>query len=176
MDGYALLGWGDLTQAQYAAGVSASTSDIPRMSRPDAAWSMAVIYVIASLMKKMLESSTAYRTVDIYHDPKGLTASHVRAWQDTIRHLLTREGLRYCRERGINLGDPIRVRRIEAVKKPKAGEAMDKFQLGVSLSHRLCSHATKLIQRKSRGRILVENMSDLLAATIEQWDGKPFPV
>ena len=173
--GYALLAWGDLTASQYAAGRSAHTSDIPAMARPDAAWSMAVIYAVATLMKKLLEASWAYRTVDVYYDPKGLTSAHARAWRTTLRGLLTDEAVRYCREGGINLGDQIRIRRIEPVRKPNRGQAMDKLQCGTWLAHMICRLSNRLISRGKSGRIAVENMSDLLVATVEQWEGKPFP-
>jgi hypothetical protein len=174
IDGYALLAWGDLTASQYAAGMSARTSDIPAMARPDAAWSMAVIYAVATLMKKLLQASWAYRTVDVYYDPKGLTSPHAKAWQATLRGLLTDEAVRYCRARGINLGDQIRIRRIEPVRKPNRGQAMDKLQLGTWLAHRICRLRSRLISRGGSGRITLDDMSNLLVATVEQWDGKPF--
>jgi hypothetical protein len=64
------------------------------MARTDNAWSHCSVFLVATLIKDLLEAGHQVGTVDIYFDPKSLKSDHAEALKGTFRQLLASEAKR----------------------------------------------------------------------------------
>ena len=174
LDAHAVLATATLDTALYRSGETDGTDDIPSMARTDNAWSHCSVFLVATLIKDLLESGHEVGTVDIYFDPKSLKSDHAEALKGTFRQLVTSEAKRYASQRGSKLLKKLSIRRIEPVKKPGVAQTADRFQMGVWVADKLCSNAEEIGRISGGSRIKTYDMSDVVRKTLQQFDGKSF--
>jgi len=174
VNGAAFAGVGSLDDALYRAGEIDSTNDVPAMKRPDLIWSMSAVFVLGTLILKLLQHSREIGTVDIYFDFKNLKPDHSEAWKKTLRELVVKSARRFAWERGFNQLKKLNIRRIEPVAKiDHLGDVTDKFQMGTWVAGKLCQHFDEIEPLKCP-RISSLDMSESVRRTTQQWDGKSF--
>jgi hypothetical protein len=174
VNGAAFGGTASLDESLYRAGEIDSTSDVPAMKRPDLIWSMSAVFVLGTLILKLLQHSREVGTVDIHFDSKSLKSAHSEAWKRTLRESVVNSAKRFARERSLGQLQKLSIRRIEPVKKEShLANVKDKFQMGVWIADKLCSNFDGLDPLKCP-QISTHNMSESVRRTIQQWDGKSF--
>jgi hypothetical protein len=174
VNGAAFAAEASLDNSLYRAGEIDSTNDIPAMKRPDLIWSTAAVFVLGTLILKLVQHSREVGTVDIYFDPKNLKWAHTEAWKKTLRDLVVKRAKRFAWERNLGELKKLNIRRIEPVA--KAGhleQESNKFQMGVKIADKFCSNFNELDALKCR-QISVLDMSEGVRRTVQQWDGKSF--
>lgn len=174
VNGAAFAAVASLDDSLYRAGEIDSTNDIPAMKRPDLIWSMSAVFVLGTLILKLLQHSREIGTVDIYFDSKNLKWAHSEAWKKTLRELVVKSAKRFAWERSLGQLRKLNVRRIEPVAKADhLGEVLDKFQMGIWVADKLCSNFDEIEPLKCP-RISSIDMSESVRRTTQQWDGKSF--
>jgi len=176
VNGAAFAGVASLDDSLYRAGEIDSTNDVPAMKRPDLIWSMSAVFVLGTLILKLLRHSREIGTVDIYFDFKNLKQDHSEAWKKTLRELVVKSARRFAWERGFNQLKKLNIRRIEPVTKvDHLGDVTDKFQMGTWVADKLCKHFDEIEPLKC-SRLSSLDMSESVRRTTQQWDGKSFYV
>lgn len=174
INGAAFAAAASLDHSLYCVGEIDSASDVAAMKRPDLIWSMSAVFVLGTLILKLLQHSRQIGTVDIYFDSKNLTWEHSEAWKKTLRELVVKSAKRFAWERGLGQLRKLNVRRIEPVaKEGHLGDVRDKFQIGVWVADRLCSQFNEIESLKC-SRISTLDMSESIRRTTQQWDGRSF--
>src|SRR5713226_6043654 len=111
------------------------------MARTDLIWSMSAIFVLGTLILKLLQHSREIGAVDIHFDSKNLTVAHSEAWKKTLRELVVKNAKRFAWERNLGQLRKLSIRRIEPVTKSgHRANKSDKFQMGTWVAHKLCSN------------------------------------
>lgn len=174
VNGAAFVGVASLEDSLYRTGEIDRTNDIPAMKRPDLIWSMSAIFVLGTLILKLLQHNREIGTVDIYFDSKNLKWAHSEAWKKTLRELVVKSAKRFAWERNLAQLSKLNVRRIEPVAKADhLGDVLNKFQMGVWVGDKLCSNFD-LVEPLKCPRISSIDMSESVRRTTQQWDGKSF--
>jgi len=174
VNGAAFAGMASLDDSLYRAGEIDSTNDIPAMKRPDLIWSTSAVFVLGTLILKLLQHSREIGTVDIHFDFKHLKSAHSEAWMKTLRELVVRSAKRFAWERSLGQLKKLNIRRIEPVTKvDHLGDVSDKFQMGVWVADKLCKNFDEIESLKCR-QISSLDMSESVRRTTQQWDGKSF--
>lgn len=174
VNGAAFAGVASLDDSLYRAGEIDSTNDVPAMTRPDLIWSMSAVFVLGTLILKLLQHSREIGTVDIYFDFKNLKPDHSEAWKKTLRELVVKSAKRFAWERSLGQLKKLNIRRIEPVKKEShLANVKNKFQMGVWAADKLCQYFDEIEPLKCP-RISSIDMSESVRRTTQQWDGKSF--
>ena len=174
LNGAAFAGAASLDDSLFRAGEIDSTNDIPAMKRPDLIWSMSAVFVLGTLILKLLRHSRQVGAVDIYFDSKNLKLAHSEAWKKTLRELVVKSAKRFAWERNLGQIKKLNIRRIEPVTKADhLGKVSDKFQMGAWVADKLCSNFDEFESFECR-RISNLDMSESVRRTTQQWDGKSF--
>ena len=161
MQGMAILAYADTPTQLLPSGETDGTSDIPKMSRTDNAWSMGIVSTVLIAIARLQRMGHS-GLVDLYYDRKDITDNHRITLENTLRKKLL-EIAKEAAERYPNLpaGDPnkLELDKICSVSKPDRKETPNIFQQGTGLAHHFCVQASDLIDRGSTERIFVENIS-----------------
>ena len=174
LGGAAVVGSAILSESLYRPGETDSTNDVPAMARTDLVWSMSAVFVLGTLILKLLQHSREIGTVDIHFDSKSLTLAHSEAWKKTLRELVVKSAKRFAWERNLGQLRRLNVRRIEPVKKSgHRAPTSDKFQIGTWISDELCKNFEEIGSLKCP-QISSIDMSESVRRTVQQWDGKSF--
>ncbi len=174
LNGAAFVGAASLDESLFRSGVTDSTNDVPSMARTDLVWSMSAVFVLGTLILKLLQHSREIGTIDIHFDPKSLNSAHSVAWQKTLREMVVRSAKRFAAERGFNQLRKLNIRRVEPVV--KSGHFVrnkDKFSKGTWVADKLCSNHDEIEGLKCL-RISSLDMSESVRRTTQQFDGKSF--
>src|SRR5439155_17314013 len=140
LDALAVVASATLEKSLYRTGEIDGTDDIPAMARADNIWSHCVTFAVATLILELLNGGRPVDTVDVYFDPKSLKRDHEEAWGKTLRGMLVSEAKRFAAQLGRNSLKNLRIRSIEPVRKPREGQAPNKFQIGTWIADKLCAH------------------------------------
>ena len=173
LDAIGVLGTATLDTSLFRAGEVDGTDDIPAMARADNIWSQCAIFVVSTVILELLHSKQEVGTVDVYFDPKSLKTKHAEALAKTLRELVVPEARRYAAQRGLRGMKKLHIRRVQPVKKPRANQPADKFQVGTWVADKLCSSAEDT-RIGAFPRIRFWDMSDVVKRTVQQFDGKSF--
>ncbi len=179
LDEWAVVACADLEEKLFRAGEVDSTDDILSMARTDNIWSQCFIFVVGSLIAKLVHEGKDLGTVDIHFDPKSLKRDHAAIVGATLQNLVVQEAKRYASQlvqlsrTRLHLLKKLKVRRIEPVTKARKGHALDKFQTGTWVADKLCS-SYDTIRTRSFSRIVAIDMSEVVRKTVQQFDGKSF--
>ncbi len=174
LDAHAVVAWSTINATVFRAGEIDATNDVKAMKRRDNVWSQCSVFAVAMTIKLLLLRGIEVGTVDIFHDPKSLTADHIAAFEATLRQSVAPVGKRYATQLGSNLLRKLSIRRIQPVKKALSIQARDKFQIGTWVADRLCSHLDDLRECGDTARIRTYDMSEEVRRTAQQFDGKSF--
>jgi hypothetical protein len=172
LDAWAIVTSASLDPALFRSGESDGTDDIPRMSRTDNVWSTCSTSLVVALVSGFYKRGEDLATVDVYHDPKSLTPAHDEARRKALRGLVVQHAKGFSTARNKKLFKKLTIRRIESVAKPSDFLSANKFQLGVWVSHKLCS--SDAVEGSQFSRIRSYDMSEEVRRTIQQFDGKRF--
>jgi hypothetical protein len=173
LDAWAIVARACLDPALFRSGEVDGTDDVARMSRTDNVWATCSIFLVNGIISGFYKRGEGLATVDVYHDPKTLTSAHDDARRKTLRGFVVRHAKEFSAARGSHAFKKLNIRRIERVGKPLDFRDADKFQVGVWVSHRLCSRAD-VVEAGQFSRIRTYDMSEEVRRTIQQWDGKGF--
>jgi hypothetical protein len=174
LDGAAFVGRAILSESLYRPGETDGTSDVPAMARTDLVWSMSAVFVLGTLILKLLQHSREIGTVDIHFDSKSFTLAHSEAWKKTLRELVVKSAKRFAWERNLGQLRKLNIRRIEPVKKSgHRAQMSDKFEMGTWVSDELCKNFDEIEPLKC-SQISSIDMSESVRRTVQQWDGKSF--
>jgi len=174
LDALALVARARLDKSLFRTGVIDSTNDIRAMARPDTIWSISVIFGVGYLIKQLSLRRQHVGTVDVYFDPRRLRADHATALEKSLRENLVSEARCFSGQLGSDLLRRLHVRRITPVEKPQKDAVPNKFQVGTWFSHKLCTKSDELFHTGGRARIRIEDMTDVITRTVQQWEGKSF--
>jgi hypothetical protein len=174
LNGAVFAGMASLDESLYRAGEIDSTIEIPAMKRPDLIWSTSAVFVLGTLIMKLLQHSREIGTVDIYFDSKNLKLAHSEAWKKALRELVVKMAKRFVLERDLGQLKKLNIRRIEPVKKANhLADVSNKFQMGAWVADKLCSNLDELDALKCR-QVSILDMSESVRRTTQQFDGKLF--
>lgn len=160
ISGVAVLVYADLTPELLPPQETDGTSDIPRMSRTDNAWSQLTLSTVAAALAWLQRSDVSLGTVDLYYDRKDLTSEHRIQFENVLRAILpeiAREAAAEYPHLFTTVPHELRFRTICGIDKPESAVAPDAFQHGTGLAHHLYAQATALITRGSVGHTLIRN-------------------
>lgn len=173
VNGAAFVGTASLDESLYRSGEIDGTDDVPAMARTDLIWSTSAVFVLGTLILKLLQHSKEVGTVDIHFDFKHLKSAHSEAWKNALRELVVRSAKRFALERGLGQLKKLSIRRIESVTKVDHLNISDKFQMGIWVADKLCKNFDEIESLKCR-RMSSLDMSESVRRTTQQWDGKSF--
>lgn len=173
LDAWAIVTRASLDTSLFRSGDIDGTDDVVRMSRTDNVWATCSTFLVTSLLAGYYKRREELATVDVYHDPKGLTAAHDEARRNVLRGPVVRHAKQFSISQNKRLFKKLSIRRIESVTKPSDLQSATKFQIGVWVSDRLCSSADTL-EASQFSRIRSFDMSEEVRRTIQQYDGKRF--
>jgi len=164
--GFALLSFADLSTDLFTAQETDSTDDIPRMARRDNAWSQAVLAAVAAVLACLQSAGVNHASIDVYLDPKSLTAAHREAFERILRETLpdiAREAAR------VGIPSPtFTIGKVREVEKRRGKNAATTLQFGSALVHHLCSRTSDVIAG-SPPRIIVRDHTSALVTMISKF-------
>jgi hypothetical protein len=150
------------------------TNDVRAMARSDNIWSQGLVFLLANLLVELLRNRHQVGTVDVFYDRKTLKPDHRQALEATIRESVAKHARAADSHLGWNRFADLRIRRVQQVDKPASGHTPNKFQMGVWVADKLCSHFKAISEREGPGRITLCDLSDVITRTSQQFDGKAF--
>lgn len=170
----AVIGEGALAPDIIRSGEIDRCDDIPEMARMDNAWSMAVMFVVARVVRNITVMQRNVDAIDLLYDPKSLKSAHETAWMSATKNLIGKGIQSLTKELGIDVAREGRIRDIRPIAKPAAGASFNKFQCGTWLADRLCGlQGQGQIDSVSLSSIKVMDISEVVTRTVQQWDGVP---
>jgi len=174
LNGAAFAASASLDESLFRSGEIDSTNDVPSMARTDLIWSMSAVFVLGTLILKLLQHSRDIGTIDVHFDAKGLKSAHSEAWQKTLRELVVNSAKRFAMERGFDQLKKLNIRRVHpVVKLNHLGQIGDKFSMGTWVADKICSQFDDL-EPLNCSRISSLDMSEPVQRTTQQFDGKSF--
>jgi len=152
------------------------TDDIPRMSRTDNLWSQLVLSGVTATVAFLQHPDASIGVVDVFFDPKDLTAAHRTQFENVLRQTLPE----IQRDAAVEMPDvfgagspDLHFGTIASVGKPPDGVPPNELQAGTNLAHHLCSQAAQVIARGSVGRIRVRDHTEVIRSMIEKFTMEP---
>jgi len=173
LNAWAIVARASLDLALFRSGEIDGTDDIARMARKDNVWSTCSIFLVNTVFSGFYKRGESLATVDVFHDPKSLTAAHDEARCKALRGLVVQHAKQFATGQNHKLFKKLRIRRVESVAKQPDLRSASKFEIGVWVSDRLCSSADA-VEVGQFSRIQSFDMSEELRRTIQQFDGKRF--
>jgi hypothetical protein len=173
LDAWAVVTRASLDPALFRSGEMDGTDDVARMSRTDNVWATCSTFLVTALIAGFFARVEGLATIDVYHDPKSLTPAHDEARRQVLRSSVVRNAKEFSTARNPELFKKLNIRRIEPVAKPSDPLSANKFQIGVWVSHKLCSSADA-VEAGQFSRIRTTDMSEEVRRTIQQFDGREF--
>jgi hypothetical protein len=173
LDAHAVVARAELPGSVFRSGETDGTNDVPAMARSDNIWSTSVIFTVNHLIPQLFLARQDVGTVDVYFDQRSLKADHATAFQKTLRGSLLSAAKYYGAQLGTDRFKKLNPRRVQRVEKAK-NLPPTKFQNGTWVSDRLCANSDQIISEGGNARIQVEDMSEVVRRTIQQFDGKSF--
>lgn len=169
MRGISVLAFADIpSDLYYRKGENDGTADIPRMSRTDNLWAMAILSGITSAVAWR----TPPGTIDLYFDRKDLRAAHRTQFENILRQTLPEIARQSAAEFPSVFGPShheFQFGTIEAIDKPALGSVFDAFQQGTHMAHLLCSLAPNIIAEGSSNLILVKNHTNVVRRMVAKF-------
>lgn len=173
LDAQALVARAELPGSVFRSGEIDGTNDVPAMARADNIWSTIVIFAVAHLIPRLFLRRRDVGTVDVYFDQRTLKPDLATALEKTSRGSLVPLARRCDAQLGTNRFKKFNIRRFQPVEKAK-NHAPTKFQNGTWVSHQLCAKSDQIISGGGMARIEVQDMSEVVRRTVQQFDGKSF--
>jgi len=173
LDAHAVIARAELPGSVFRSGEIDGTNDVPAMARADNIWSTSVVFAGARLILQLFLARQDVGTVDAYYDQRSLKPDHATALEKTLRGLLVSAARYYGAQLNTDRFKKLSIRRFQPVEKVKNG-APTKFQNGTWVSHQLCAKSGQIISGGGTARIQVEDMSEVVRRTVQQFDGKSF--
>jgi hypothetical protein len=164
--GFAVTGYADIPAEVLASNPRDQAEDVPDMARTDNAWSILFVMTAMAALRRLHDHGIVSATLDLYHDPKSLTASHRQSFHAILRDTLPR----IAEEEG---NDKFLCSGPSEVFKAGIGTTMDYLQEGTSVAHNLCLLADSILACGSHGRIYAQNFSERLLASLALFRGFP---
>src|SRR3990172_10611832 len=143
VEGFALITYADVPVALVPAGETDGTDDIPAMARADNLWSQAVLSTVAAGLGFLRARGVTGVALDLFYDPKSLTAAHRSAYEHVLRETLTNITREDPHTSEVSAEPPLTFVRIEPV--PKSRESPEEYRIGIFLADQLCRQARALI-------------------------------
>ncbi len=168
-EGIALISHAIVPAELLPKGAKIKIADIGEVARNDLVWSICMIFTIAKLGLRLLERSWAFKTIDIFYDPKSLMQQHRHLIEQHLRNNLTQRLKWFVVTTNKNLGGKINIRIIKAVEKPQSGSPPDKFQLGVWIADRIVRRYEKITAEKGRGSIITEDITNAVNEILNEY-------
>jgi hypothetical protein len=173
LDALAVLAWAELPASVFRAGEIDGTNDIPAVARPDNIWSVSGILTVAHLILHLSARRQDVRGVDVYFDPRSLKRDHASTFEKILRGFLVLELKRFGARLGADRFENLNIRRVQPVEKSK-NLPPTRLQNGIWVSDYLCAKSDEIVSRGGMSRIRVEDISEVVRRTMQQFDGKPF--
>jgi hypothetical protein len=173
LDAWAIVTRAALDPTLFRSGEIDGTDDVARMSRTDNVWATCSTFLVTTIISGFYKRGEDLATLDVYHDPKSLTPAHDEARRKALRGLVVQHAKEFSAARNNRLFKKLNIRRIECVAKPTSFLSANKFQIGVWVSHKLCSSADAF-EAGQFSRIRSYDASEEVRRTIQQFDGKEF--
>jgi hypothetical protein len=168
--GLAFLSYANPPMHVIPSGELDGTSDIPSMMRTDNAWSMAVLLVAVSVLASLRVIGLRAATIDLFYDPKSLTAAHRVAFERALRETLPDIAREDPITQAVDAAPNLRFRRVENVPKAQRDALWSPLQNGTYVVDRLCTQASKLAPDNSSARIVVSDRTDVLCDMIRKFE------
>ena len=173
LDALAVVARAELPGSVFRSGETDATSDVRAMARTDNVWSTAMIFAAAHLIPQLFPRRQDVGVVDVYFDQRSLKVDHATAFRNTLRGSLVSAARYHDARLSTDWFKNLNIRRVEPVEKAR-DSAPTKFQNGTWVSDRLCAKSDEIIGRGGMARIQVEDMSEVVRRTVQQFDGKSF--
>ncbi len=174
LDGFAVIGTTRLDPQVLRSGEKDGTFDIPKMARTDNAWAHIICCTVAQTLKRLVEHSVAFSTVDLYLDRKDLKPELWDGMRETLQIRIPELHREWCDSprSGLRSGHffrKISIRRIERVEKSEDPQTESKFQLGTRLADAIVHKA----KGPNTGLSFLEyrDFSNLLTEFLQRFDG-----
>jgi len=114
-------------------------------------------------------SGVTAATIDLFYDPKSLTAAHRAAFEGALRETLPDIAREDPITHEVQATASLLFRRVQPVPKGRSSAAWSHLQDGTAVAHHLCSQADELVQRGGLGRIVVRNHTGALRSMITKF-------
>lgn len=134
-DGLVLLTQARIPKSRWLAKEAINTSDIPKMTPPNFFWSVSMALTIGCLFPILTKRCWSYSTVDVYYDPKSLTAVNRTRILEYLQQKLPDQVKEFRKTMYQKV--KCNIRRIQEVPKSESGSPPDKYQLGIRVADRL---------------------------------------
>jgi len=150
----------DIPNALMPPGEIDGTLDVPAMSRTDNLWSTTVSVAVVTAMAYIQGSAGTLDAVELFYDPKDLTAAHRAGFESvlstTLPEIAEEVVAQFGASHGITAGN-LRFLCIEQVPKPITGDHPSPAQRGTNLAHHLCSQSKSILGAGLVGRIVARD-------------------
>ena len=167
--GFCLLAYADFPAVLISRGEIDGTDDIPRMTRRDNAWMQSVVSLAAAALACMRTSGVNVGVIDLFYDPKSLTALHRSSFEELFRKTLTDIAREDSITHEIMEAPGLVFRDVQQVPKGHKNQARDHRQNGIEVAHHLCSKLDELLRERSE-RIVVRNHTDVICKMIAKFE------
>lgn len=167
--GFGLLAYADLPTSLIPSGEIDGTDDIPQMTRRDNAWMQAVVTHAAAALACIRTSGVNAGVIDLFYDPKSLTALHRVAFEDLFRKTLTDIAREDPITHDIQEAPGLVFRDVQQVPKAYHNQPRDHLQDGIDVAHHLCSKLDELLRERTE-RIVVRNHTDVICRMITKFE------
>jgi hypothetical protein len=146
--GFGVVTHADIPNALMPPGEIDGTLDVPAMSRMDNLWSITVSVAVVTAMAYIQVSAGTLDVVELFYDPKDLTAAHRAGFESvlstTLPEIAEEVVAHFGATHGITAGN-LRFLCIQQVPKPCAGDDLSPAQRGTNLAHHLCAQSGPIL-------------------------------
>ena len=169
--GFAVLTYADISSDLTPPNEIDGTTDIPRMSRRDNLWSRCALSTVTAALACLRGASPSVTAaeIDLFYDPKTLTAEHQRAIEQVVRETLPEMAKEHPDTQESDPTVQLLFQRMEAIPKRSGSSKANNLQTGTNLAHHLCCQAEHLLQGNPSHRIVVRNHTSVIHDMISKF-------
>ncbi len=146
--GAATIGFADAPSELAVPGVDDSTGDILRTSRIDNLWSWIFVSVVTDCLGRLCGAGADDVEVEIFHDPKDLTADHYASIKRFVKENLPAMAAELPNK------PRVRLRCFESIPKADQDDTLTNLQVGTMFAHHLCAHLRHAVMRPDALRVV----------------------
>ena len=156
-EGFGVVTHADIPNTLMPPGEIDGTLDVPAMSRMDNLWSTTVSVAVVTAMAYIQGSAGTLDAVELFYDPKDLTAAHRAGFESvlstTLPEIAEEVVVQFGASHGITANN-LRFLCIQQVPKRRTDDDPSPAQRGTNLAHHLCAQSKAILGAGLVGRIV----------------------
>lgn len=168
-NGFAVLTYADVPNELVQSGGIDRTLDVARMSRTNNIWSQCFVFSSLPVLAMFHRTGVSFSEIDVHYDEKTITMDHREAIKKTFKEEVSSIVNEKIRRHGLNTGKQVAINNVYEVGGFRNLMEATDSQLGVSISHHICTQSRRLIPDFDSPHLKLSKATDAVLLTLNQF-------